>query len=316
MIGILCTEGLEKDYAEEFLLLFKQVGNKSDRKIIIFTISNIDFSKRIVSGSLVTKEDITIAQVELPLVIFNLSVQKDMKGIKGRRKLEEMDKLIFINDSNRYDQSMIMDMLNSSKRTTKYILTHHIYNKITRDFEPPTDKAYIIMPSRGTSLLRVIHAIPKPNSDRVIGSQYFEKGHICDYIDASMCQKQWLFIEVPKLETYGNSPIIVRQYLQKNSGNSWRIIGRNVYPISEPKIARFTEIVDYASYALIRHINRFLPSIGISYIDFILGVDGNPYFLHFSGFDQNFFDEKVDENFYKRFYRNMQSLSEDYLGRA
>jgi hypothetical protein len=314
MIGILCTEGLERNYAEKFHLLFKQVGNKKHRKIIVFTISNIDFSENMVSGSLVSQEDITNVQIELPLIIFNLSVQRDMKGIKGRRKLEEMDEIILVNDSNRYDQCMIMDMLNSSKKTARYILPYHIYNKITREFEPPTDKSYIIMPSRGTSVSRVIHAIPKPNSDCVMGTQYFEKGHICDYIDASMCQKQWLFIEVPKLETSGNSPIIVRQYLQKNSGNSWRITGRNIYPIVEPKVGRFMERVNGASYMLIHHINKFLPSIGISYIDFILGVDGNPYFLHFSGFDQDFFDEKQDENFYKRFYRNLQSLSEDYLG--
>jgi hypothetical protein len=316
MIGILCTEGFERNYAEEFLLLFKQVGNKSDSEIIIFTVSNIDFSKKIVSGSLVSRKNITSEQVELPSIIFNLSLQKDMKGIKGRRQLEEMDEIIFINDSNKYDQCMLMDILKSSKKTERYLLPYHVYNKATRNFEADTEKAYIIMPSRGASISRVIHAIPKPDSDLVTGTQYFEKGHICDYIDASTCQKQWLFIEVPKLETYSNQPIIVRQYLQKSSCDTWTRLGRSIYPSVEAKGNRFAERVSDASYILINYINNFLPSICISFIDFILSTDGKPYFLHFSGVDQNIFDEKQGVNFYKRFYRNMQSLSADYIGRA
>jgi hypothetical protein len=312
MIGVLCSEHMEKSYAEKFHYLFKKAGTPKGDDIIVFTILNIDFTEKVVTGSLISSETIDVVKVPMPSIIFNLSLQRDMNCIKARKKLEEMNEISLINDSNRYDQWMIMDMLHSSKRNQKFLLPYHIYDKAVRNFKPEDNQAYITMPSRGASLSRVIFAVPEENTDRIKGTQYFKKGHICDYIDASMCQTRWIFIEVPKLITHYNHPVIVRSYLQRSSDKTWKVLGRNVYPKIKLEKGKFTKSVEEASLSLIRHTSRFLPSMGIAFIDFILSTEGNPYFLHFSGFEQSFFDIEQSEEFYRYFYKNLLKLASDY----
>jgi hypothetical protein len=313
MIGILCSEDTVKKYIEEFRSLYKNFGSKKDDDIIIFTISNINFDKDSVKGYPISASGKSSIEVPIPATIFNLSLMKDVKSVKSRRKLEEMKKITLINSTNRYDQWMIRDMINSSNLTKKYILPYYIYNKAEKNYKPDDDKSYVIMPIRGSSISRVIYAKPDldPNSDTVSGTQYFKKGHICDYIDASLCQTQWIFIEVPNLITFHDHPIIVRNYLQKNTKTTWRLLGQNFCP--EYKLNRLAVLdnINKASLTTMEYINHFLPSLGITFIDFIIGTDGKPYFLHFSGFEQNFFELKQNKLFYNKFYNNMLSLAAD-----
>ena len=119
MIGILCSDHLEKKYSEEFHAIYKSAGTKRDDSIIVFKTSNINFTKKTVTGSLISNETIITVIEPLPSIIFNLSLQRDMNGIKARKKLEEIMEITLINDANKYDQFMMMDMLSSSKKTQK-----------------------------------------------------------------------------------------------------------------------------------------------------------------------------------------------------
>jgi hypothetical protein len=312
MIGILCSNGDERGYAENFHTLFQKSKARDDQSIIVFTVASIDFTEKIVIGSMISAKKIEIVQVNLPSIIFNLSLQRDMNSIKGRKKLEEMKGITLINDVNRYEQSMIMDILYSSKVNQKYLLPYYIYNKAYRDFTPDENQAYITMPSRGASIGRVIYALPVPGSKWITGTQYFKKGQICDYIDASLCQSKWLFIEVPNLMAEHNHPIIVRSYMQKISEKNWTVLGRKVYQAVDIEDAELIKRIERASLTAINYLNYFLPSLGICYIDFIIDTDGNPYFLHFNGFEQDFFEQKQQESFYLNFYKNILSLAGAY----
>ena len=312
MIGILCSDGSEREYAQSFHLLHQKAGTKKDDAIIVFSISGIDFAEVVVTGSLISGKTIEISQVPLPSIIFNLSLQCDMTSMKARKRLEEMPEITLINDVNRYDQYMIMDILYSSKVNQKYLLPYYIYDKASRNFKPDDNQAYIAMPSRGSSISRVIHAIPVPKSDKITGTQYFKKGQICDYIDASLCQSRWIFIEVPSLISKYNHPLVVRNYVQKSSEKSWEVLGRCLYPQFELEDVEIVNRIDRASLTAINYINQFLPSLGISFIDYVIDTDGNPYFLHFSGFEQDFFEQKQGEGFFRNFYTNLLSLARSY----
>ena len=207
---------------------------------------------------------------------------------------------------------MLMDLLLASRSTEKYLLPFHIYNKQERDFKPEEEKAYIAMPAKGAKLSRIIYAQPEAGSERVGGTQYFKKGHICDYIDASLCQKRWLFIETPELLTHNNHPNVARIHLQKNAGSVWSIIERNLYPANGFEQPSILENIDKASLTVINHVNRYLLDLSYGFIDFIISADGNPYFLHFGGFTFNLFNQKKSDDFYKDFYRNLINLAGEY----
>jgi hypothetical protein len=312
MIGILCSSDKEKKYIEQLHSIVMNFRDKRDESIIVFTILNIDFSNGTVNGSLISEENIKVIQCPLPKVIFNMALQRDKKSVKGRKLLEEMKDIKFFNVINRYDQWMIMDLLSSSNTTDKYVLPYRIYDKQKRDFRPDDDKSYITMPAKGTKLSRVIFAQAESGSDRIRGTQYFKKGHICDYIDASMCQKRWLFIEVPELMLRNNHPVVVRVHMQKVSNKEWRLIGSDVYPNTEFEDAETSSKVDKAALITIKHIGNYLPSLGYCFIDFIVSAEDKPYFLHFGGFTLDLFYKKDKEEFYNRFYKNLLRLAGYY----
>jgi hypothetical protein len=312
MIGILCSKDKKKEYIEQLYHFVKEQKSKRDESIIVFAISDIDFNGRKVNGSIISEEVIKEAQLPLPPVIFNMALQRDNPSVKGRKILEEMRGIKVINPINRYDQWMIMELLSASKATKSYVLPYHIYDKKTREFRPEENKSYITMPSKGAKLSRVIYAEPEKDSDRVGGTQYFKKGHICDYIDASLCQKRWIFIEIPELIVQHNHPVIARVYLQKSSERMWRILGENVYPDMEFENSTVYEKLEKASLIAVKQINNYVTALGYCFMDFIIDTEGNPYFLHLGGITQQFFSNNENKDFYKDFYRNLLNLAGYY----
>ncbi|MDP4088593.1 MAG: hypothetical protein Q8930_04885 [Bacillota bacterium] len=315
MIGILCSNDMEEEYSKQLHSWFRDQRKEDDDNIVVFTIFNINLKEKMVKGSLISGKAVKSVEVPLPSVIFNFSLQKDDAAIKVRKALEEMEKVELVNYINKFDQWMIMDILSSFNSTRKYLLPYHIYDKAERNFRPVDEKSYIIMPSRGASLSRVIYAVPDPDSDRITGSQYFRKGHICDYIDASLCQQRWLFIEIPEIRIKANHPVVVRVYLQKLRPDIWSLLSRDVYLGTEAQFGSLFEEIDAAAMNGIFHINKYLPSVGHCFMDFILDSENKPYFLHMGGLDQYFFRAVREPDFCRRFYKNMLKLARYYRHR-
>jgi len=316
VIGILSSNDMEEEYAKILHSLFQNCKSSVNEDIVVFTTLNINLQKMEVSGTLISQDKLRTVQAPLPSVIFNFSLQKEGSGIKIRKALEEMEGLRLINYINKFDQWMIMEMISSNERAKAYLLPYYVYDKAKRDYRPEENKKYITMPSRGASLSRVIYAEPDPDpdSDIVRGSQYFKKGHICDYIDASLCQRKWLFIEIPDLELYNNHPIVCRVYMQKIDHKKWGVLKMVLFP--DPNMQKSENInfqfAERAAKDLIQEINNFLPSIGHCFIDMIFSKDGNGYFLHLGGLDQYFFREVLKGDVANKFYKNIISLSRYY----
>lgn len=311
MIGILCSCDKEKKYVEQLHSIVKDLRSIRDEAIVVFTIPNIDFSADTVNGSLISEKNIKNVQCPLPKIIFNMALQRDKLSVKGRKLLEDRRDIKFYNIINRYDQWMVMDLLSSSKITNKYILPYHIYDKQKRDYKPDENKSYIVMPAKGAKLSRVIFAQAEAGSNRIGGTQYFKKGHICDYIDASMCQKRWLFIEAPGLMLHNNHPIIERVHLQKINDTNWKLIESSIYP-EESKDVYDSNKIDKPALLVVKHIGKYLPYLSYCFIDFVLGSDGSPYFLHLGGFALDLFCKENSKDFYNKFYRNLLNLAGYY----
>jgi hypothetical protein len=313
MIGVLCGDKGEKKYAEKLHSIYMQSGHQSDNNIVVFTISNINLRDRTVKGRLVSAADIKLVKTALPAVILNISVQRSGRDIKKLRILTEIRDITIINEVNRFDQWMIMEIMASSEPTKNYVLPHYIYDKKSRNFKPDDNQDYIVMPSRGSSLSRVIFTKPDSDTGQIGGSQYFRKGHICDYIDASLCQRRWIFMEAPDMMIQHNLPVIIRAYVQRGSGGNWNVLGGNIYPrMQEGKEDLYRKIYK-PSLEIITYISRFVPHLGFCHIDFVFDSEGNPYFLHFGGFDVHFvLNQNRSREFYNRFYTNLIRLSDYY----
>jgi predicted ester cyclase len=312
MIGILCSSHTEEKLKEFFVSLVKRHGHKWDDSFVLFKISDMNLDNRIIEGSLISDDGIRCIQTQIPLVIFNMAVQKDIKSIRCRAALEDSNVVKVINPLNRYNQWMIMEILSSSPETKKLLLRYYLYDKKKRDFSPEDEKSYIIMPARGSSLQRVILAKPEAGSERVGGTQYFRKGHILDYIDASLCQKRWLFMEAPELIMHNNHPTIIRVYLQRFNNNTWEMLGKDIYPESQLNDIDIPEASYNTFLTAAMHITHFIPNLGYCFMDFVVSPDKKPYFLHFGGFNQDFFHEDRNDDFHENFYKNIINLAACY----
>lgn len=309
MIGILCDERKEGMYTERLHAILNRIKTDINEDIVTFKLSKIDFRKGEIEGNQITGEKVKKVNAALPKVIFNFSLQKTPANIKRLRYLTKVDGVTVINNVNRFDQWMLMGMLSSSDKTNSYVLPYHIYNKRLKDYIPEDTKNYLAMPSRGSSLSRVIYAKQDTDSESVEGSQYFKKGHICDYIDASLCQKRWIFIEIPDIINSYNYPFVIRCYMQKGQKGTWTILGKSTYPRENMDVEKYSEKIDEASIDIAKRINNYMPDIGHCFIDFTIDTEANPYFLHFGGFDKRILFRLQSRSFYKQLFENMMDFS-------
>lgn len=309
MIGILCTDDRQRRYSSYLHRIVTENRRPNDSHMIVFSVSDVDFKNRIVSGAMVSGENIRRVKAPIPPVIYNFSLQKEKKNIKKLRNLAGLPYTSLVNGVNKFDQSMIMEMLLSSRDTAAYVLPFAIYDKEEKDFTPEYHRDYLVMPSRGSSISRVILAEQNTEGGRISGSQYFRQGHICDYIDASLCQKRWIFIAIPAIMTHNRLPLVVRSYVQGGKNGEWTVLTKSVYPSLNYRNAEASRRVDEASIEIIDVICSYIPDIGVNYIDFILDNDGYPHFLHFGGFDYRLLYNRGNKNLNSSFYTNMLYLA-------
>lgn len=128
MIGILCSNKREGQYAEYFHSQFLPLINK-EISIIIFEIAGVDFSNKTVLGSVINGDKIRSARVGVPNVIFNLSTQRKREETKKIRCLREIEGLRMVNEVNQFNQLMIFEILSSSETLRKYLMPSRVYDK-------------------------------------------------------------------------------------------------------------------------------------------------------------------------------------------
>jgi len=315
MIGILCSNENEEILSEKLHNLFKATKKGTDDTIIVFTILNIDFLEKTVKGSLISGNVIQVISVPLPTVIFNFSIQLKSKCIKARKQLEDIENVELINNVNRFDQSMIMEILSVSDTTVKYVLPYLIYDKNIEDLKLDEYKQYIGIPLKGTSIPNILYKKLQNVTDNVIETNCFKKKSYHGFTKAALFQRKRILIEVPELVTNKDEPVVIRTYVQRNYGKNWTVLGRSVFSEYDfTKEITFEEI-DEITLNTIRYINNYIPSLGACFIDLLLSTEGKIYFLHLGGIGEAFFELPQEKDFYIRFYKNMIKLA-SYLNYA
>ncbi|KPU43798.1 hypothetical protein OXPF_26580 [Oxobacter pfennigii] len=305
MIGILCSDTKAETYSSRLQRLFKSFIQNNDNSIVVFTIDDIDLIDRKVYGYILQKSGLKNTSTALPPVIFNFSLQHKKNSIAKMRFLTRMQDISIINNVNRFNQPMIKQILLSSGSTAKYILPFNIYDRDKRDYIPADDKSYVVIPEKGSSMSKVIYGGQRKDIEYEKGSRCFKNSYICDYIDAVMEQKRWVFMEIPEMMEYDNMPVSVRIHMQRGNKGRWTIIGSNIYPEGAGEAEIYTSDLDYAALKISDYIGRFMPEMGICFVDLILDAQGKAYFLHFGGFDESLFYIINKKKSAQKFYNNL-----------
>ena len=121
MIGILCEKKNKDIYSEKFYKLLNiNIKNKWE-DIIIFSISDINFENKTVSGKLIARNGIKSVTASIPDIINNFLNPRKKVSKKKIKTFAETDGKIIINEVNHFKRNMIMEMLRSSAKTKELV---------------------------------------------------------------------------------------------------------------------------------------------------------------------------------------------------
>lgn len=311
MLGILCSNEKEKKYAESFCKILRE-GFTNYRSIVVFTISNIDFINRRICGSLVTHINVEPIETELPSIIFNFSFQNKSSDVKKLRYLREMEEVFVINESNRFNQIMIMQIISSSSAFHKYILPYKSYKKTDIDLELEDNSNFLIVPEKGSNNSNVIFIKKLESMIKVYyknKTQKYTKGKIRKS-DLELKKSNYILLEAPKLKLYKNHPYFVRVYIQRGKNGKWKDISKNIYLEEKNDCYVFDENLSSISLEITNYISKFIPDMGICFVDFLYDIHDNPYILHFGGWDYRILLKKHSKEFYRKFLTTLYGYEE------
>jgi hypothetical protein len=310
MIGILCNNKKFNLYTEYFHSLMKSFIPNSTIRIIVFTLQDIDASNLTVRGNLISEESIKQVTIEIPQVIYNFSSQKKKLDIKKLRSLHEMINISFINEVNNFKQWMIMEMISSSQLFKHYLLPYKMLNTDETDLDFGNKKSFILMNS-GSSINSKVAFVRDTKSNFQIYRNNQLQSYNIKQIESTLTpiteKGKCLFLNTPELQFYNNQPLITKFYLQKDGYGRWNIL--------TSKIINFEQNNNYFSLnnniyniavSMVQYIEQFIPSLGNCTIDLIFDTKGNPYFLHFGGWDEHIMLQEKNNHYLKSaFLRNM-----------
>lgn len=297
IIGILCKNKKLDKYVNKFKSIFESyILEERNLSILVLTIRNINLADKNVSGRLISQNEITqVNEVALPSVIYNLSVQYKKRDIRSLRKLINLDEAKLINPSNRLNQLMILQMLSSSELADKYLLPYKSFKKNELDTILNNLNVAILCPKKSTNTRRIIY-IKKLGQDYKLcykdKHQYYNQKDLADYLNYHMKKKNWIHLKLPAENVPTKMPSILRIYLQRGKAGQWEVIEKCDRSYGENGLDQdfITNIVT-EPLEITEYINNFIPSLGISFIDFIF-IKKRPYLLHLGGWDYRLLRDK------------------------
>lgn len=317
MLGILCSQKEEEVYRKHFYSLFHQITGYTDIPVIVSALSGINFLEKTVLGYEISGDSIKPVRASLPEVMFNLSITRKRHDLKKLRALAEIENIVLVNETNAFRQSMFMQILSSNECFSQYLLPHRELKREDTGYRFPINRSFLIKPDKGVNLSNIIYVNQAGTQSEIYycggirkcGKPYTE-GNIRPFIT----RRKWL-LGVPELITYNNQPLVIRVYIQKGTGGSWRVVLKDIYFNLFGTFDRYSEKLGPISLEFINYISNFIPGLGICFIDFILDTCNNPYFLNFGGWEHELLNKNRDGDFQKSLFINMLEFVKQHINK-
>ena len=308
MIGFLCNCQDIANYYRCCYDIFKPIIDKNI-SIVFFTINNVDLKNRKVRGIIASRSGIKRGELQIPNIVFNFSNQCKKANIKKLKLLCELNGLEIINETNKFNQIMIMQILSSFDSTKKYILHYNKLSEKEMNVNQAAEQSFLVMPKVGSSFNKMIYIEHLNPNLKVNLSDYEERPVQSKIITPS---NKSLIINCPKLKVCGNRLSVARVFLQKSSKNMWKYLYSLTSLSRDITSQGIMNNLKTISMEAINHINNYIPSLGICFIDFVFDENMNPYFLHFGGWDKKLLYKKEDKILHKEFCENLIQCYKHY----
>lgn len=315
LVGLLYNEQQDK-HLNNILKNLKEMLNKTDMKVICFTLNNVNLEEGLVRGTIVSDSLITESKVSIPKFIFNIGNYTKSYNINKIKKMYMEYGLKVINPVNVFNQSIVFDILSSVsvfKRCTFPSST--ISPSIILEYFKNTNKVFLI-PEKGfnDNIAIIIEKYIENGEIRFCirnGSnrKYCSPKNLYENIRKIILNKKYIALKGCETLLWNNYPLEARVYVQKGINGKWgvtKIIGKNDIFTKDPI---YGDTIDEVNRILPRiipgkadivmknlknysiniclYMEYYFLNIGSCVVDFVIDENGNPFLIFFGGFDQN-----------------------------
>jgi hypothetical protein len=288
--------------------MFKSLSRETGITAVVFSLQNVNLSDNTVYGIVITGGQMKQMKTELPLIVFNLATQISRSDIKLLRRIAEIENLVLVNSTNRFSQSAIMEMLVSNESTQSCILPYNMLNIEDMDYVFSQANNFIVKPDYGSNQNKLIYARQSEYGFDLFsrsGKQYYHRMDLQSLMHTIAGKKAYLFIKAPELVIYNDQLLVVRTYMQKCCNAHWKVLLKETFPQNIRIFRRYDNDVETLSREITECIGCFNPDNGICYIDFVISVQGKPFFLNFGGWDNRLLQKNISRNVKAELFENI-----------
>lgn len=333
-IGILYGNN-HKKHIYKITKVLQEFSVNNDVSIICFTADDIDIDRLLVKGDVISGQIIRTSISNIPSKIFNMQTHTLKENIKKIRKLRVLEDITIINPVNRFNHSIVCEILKSVSRYEKLILPS--INVSEQNLFEYLDKykSVFLMPERGIGQRKavVIEEGEVGKSNIIFGSEMFdcENHELYNMVRKMTHDKNFLILKGVNLIKYQNNPVEIRVYVQKNSEARWVVTGNTIkvdifsygktnnnitYNCREVlanleigDIDAIEKNLNNTAINICCYLDYYFSNLGACTIDFILDENKKIYIINFAGVEQNFkFMMYEDEIFFNYFKNALEFL--------
>ena len=224
--GFIYNEKRQQKLTSYLVTQLIPLSMEHNRKIVLFTLENLDLEGAIISGTIIEGNNVHKGQCDIPPFIYNLALHSIVDKMDKMRSLRKMENTLIVNPINRFIQGIIFEMLSSLTDLQPYLLPAVSLNTTTLiDYLDKYD-SFFILQEKSFRKPKVI-TIKKVHDEYMIyigtNGQRCKKDDILSYIKKMIHKKNHLLIKgIDRLKN-GEVSLEMKIFLQKNWKAEWSI---------------------------------------------------------------------------------------------
>jgi hypothetical protein len=317
-------------YLNEFV---QTLPNREDVEFVCFSLSDIKFDSMTVFCTIVNGKGIFEQKANLPKLIFNFGYHTKLENIKAMRQLRTAAGYKVINPINRFNQAVIYDIVRSFPQSDQFLLPFCSLSKEKTMQQLEKSNVLYLLPERGLSAENFIRAEKAPDQLVKISAGakelFCSQNELYDNLLKMTTGKRYISMEGITLLQRNGLPLEARIYMQKNEKNQWKpafsaaksdiLSYDSTYQDTRddlssalfeaaPKTAdEISENICNLSVTLSSYLDYYVIDMASATLDFVIGNDGHPYLLMYSGCEQRFraSNESAERIYYYNIFRYM-----------
>ena len=278
MIGILCAKRKKNKYSKKFYNLINMYISYKTESIIVFSVSDLDFNNKTVNGNLITQDKIKSLTTPIPRIINNFLSPRTKTSRKIIKSISEQPDIILINEANRFNQRMIMEMLLSSAKTKDFVASYSIHN--SSEINNVTQKSEaLIIPETGNNCITL-----------------YTISNVMKNQSCLLSKRKWIVFDIPNTLKQNGDPIIFKLHAIRDTKDKWNVLPLSKSILKNEAGSKLTQILYKSTLGIAGRIGNFIPSLSFCTVNIVLDENHSPFLVSFDGWDSSLLFKKQNSD--------------------